>query len=294
MGNPKGPRFIQYFQPVIQALRDLGASAKPREVYDWILEHEDVPTSEVEQTTKGGQPKFENKVGWAKFYLSKAGFIDSEQRGVWLLTESGRTASFTHEQAYELFRSIHDTFSTRSSDQPSDAQGGTEDTEDDAAPTELEFINQNEIQEQLVLELRGLTPTGFEELCARLLRHLGFESVKVRGGSGDEGIDGEGYLLINEFVRSKVMFQCKRYEGSVGPEKIRDFRGSIQGRAERGILLTTGTFTKLASKEAARENAVAIELVDIDRLIELIIREKLGVRETKALQIDAGFFKPYQ
>jgi len=142
--------------------------------------------------------------------------------------------------------------------------------------------------------LRGLTPKGFEELSARLLRHIGFENLKVTGQTGDNGIDGEGFLLINRFVRIKVMFQCKRYAGRVEVKEIRDFRGAIQGRAERGIFLTTGTFTKVAREEASRENATAIELVDIDRLLELLIEEGLGVRETRALTIDHGFFAPYQ
>lgn len=90
------------------------------------------------------------------------------------------------------------------------------------------------------------------------------------------------------------MFQCKRYTGTVQVKEIRDFRGAIQGRSERGIFLTTGTFTKSAREEAARENATAIELVDIDRLLELLIEEGLGIRETKALTIDREFFTPYQ
>ena len=157
----------------------------------------------------------------------------------------------------------------------------------------MEYLNQDEIQERLVKLLRRTSPKGFEELSARLLRHIGFENVKVTGEQGDQGVDGEGYLLINRFVRTKVMFQCKRYEGSVGPDKIRDFRGAIQGRAERGIFLTTGTFTKGAKEEAARENTTAIEHVDIDRLLELLIEENLGVKETKALKIELDFFSAY-
>jgi HJR/Mrr/RecB family endonuclease len=168
------------------------------------------------------------------------------------------------------------------------------------APPQRVVVHKNtefkreEIQEQLVTLLRSLTDTGFEELCARLLRHIGFENVKVTGRAGDQGVDGEGYLLINRFVRTKVMFQCKRYEGTVGPDKSRDFRGAIQGRAERGIFLTTGAFTRGTVDEAARENTTVIELVDIDRLLELMIEEGLGVKETRALKIEADFFKPYQ
>ncbi len=291
---PKGPKFVQYFQPVIDGLHALGSSAKPKEVYAWIAEHHDIPKVEIEGTTKGGQSKFENKVGWARFYLAKAGMIDTEQRGVWVLTEKGRSTNLSHVEAYDLFKSIHDGFPRAEKSENIEQPVSSSDDEDASAPDENTYLNQDEVQERLVGILKSLTPKGFEELCARLLRHIGFENVKVTGESGDQGIDGEGYLLINRFVRTKVMFQCKRYDKTVGPEKIREFRGAIQGKAERGILLTTGTFTKGARETAAQDNATAIELVDIDRLLELMIEEGLGVRETKALTIEPDFFSAYQ
>lgn len=293
MATLKGPKFVQYFQPVLEGLKDLGSSAKPKEVYSWIAEHHDIPQAEIEGTTKGGQSKFENKVGWARFYLAKAGLIDTEQRGVWVLTERGRATSLTHDEAFRLFKRIHKGFqNAEKSEGKSEAKSPIE-NEDASAPDEKEYLNQDEIQERLVQLLKSTSDKGFEELCARLLRHIGFENVKVTGQAGDQGIDGEGYLLINRFVRTKVMFQCKRYEGTVGPDKIREFRGAIQGRAERGIFLTTGTFTKGAREAAAQDNATAIELVDIDRLLELLIEERLGVRETKALTIEPDFFVAY-
>jgi restriction system protein len=300
MASLKGPRFIQYFQPVLNALKDLGSSARPKEVYGWIAERLEIPQSDIEGINKGGQSKFENQVHWARFYLAKAGYIDTEQRGVWVLTEAGREAVLSHEQAHALFRQIHDSFKIQNSSGKSElsaesslSSADDDESEDTTAPDDKIYLNQDEIQQELVRTLRSLSDKGFEELCARLLRHIGFENVNVTGRAGDEGIDGEGFLLINRFVRTKVMFQCKRYEGTVGPDKIRDFRGAIQGRAERGILLTTGTFTRGAVEAAARENATPIELVDIDELIKLLVEESLGVREAKALQIERAFFKPY-
>jgi len=292
VANLKGPKFVQYFQPVIDGLRDLGSSAKPKEVYTWIAEHHDIPQEEIEGTTKGGQSKFENKVGWARFYLAKAGLIDTEQRGVWVLTEQGRKANLSHEEAYQLFKTIHGGFPRPDKTIEEEQPCSPVEDEDASAPDEKTYLNQDEIQERLVELLRSMTDKGFEELCARLLRHIGFENVKVTGQRGDQGIDGEGYLLINRFVRTKVMFQCKRYEGSVGPDKVREFVGAISKKAERGIFLTTGTFTKGAREIAVQDNT--IELVDIDRLLELMIEEGLGVRETKALTIVEDFFEPYQ
>lgn len=294
MTKLRGPKFIQYFQPVIEGLRDLGSSARPREVYAWIAEHHSVPKDELEGINKGGQSKFENKVAWARFYLAKAGLIDTEQRGVWVLTEKGRKTNLSHEEAFALFKTIHGGFQIDGAAAGELSSEKAVDEADASVPDEKIYLNQDAIQQELVRLLRGITPKGFEELCARLLRHIGFENLKVTGQTGDNGIDGEGFLLVNRFVRIKVMFQCKRYAGTVEVKEIRDFRGAIQGRAERGIFLTTGTFTKAARQEAARENATAIELVDIDRLLELLIEEGLGVRETKALTIDHAFFAPYQ
>lgn len=295
MSKSKGPQFIQYFQPIIDGLRDLGYSAKPKEIYAWISERQTIPKNEIEGTTKGGQSKFENKVGWARFYLVKAGVIDTEQRGIWVLTEKGRNINLSHDEAYNLFKAVQDKFQRRDSSHtdPESEKNSDEVDVDASVPDEKTYLNQDSIQEELVDILRSISDKGFEELCARLLRHIGFENLKVTGQTGDKGIDGEGYLLINRFVRMKVVFQCKRYTGTVQAKEIRDFRGAIEGRAEQGIFLTTGTFTKGAREEAARDNARTIELVDIDRLLELLIEENLGVRETKALTIDHDFFTPY-
>lgn len=310
--QPKGagPRFVIYMPAILEALRELGSSATTREVYDWIAERLDIPSDELEGTTKGGQSKFENKVGWARFYLAKAGLVDSEKLGVWVLTEAGREVRLDHSQALALFREIHERYRPargqarrrKSASRPASAAELVEeealdeaaaDEGEESAPDERLYLNEDEKRAELIEILQGLSDSGFEELCARLLRHIGFEHVRVTGRAGDRGVDGEGQLTINRFVRTKVMFQCKRYTGSVGPEKIRDFRGAIQGRAERGVFLTTATFTRGAREEAGRENATPIELVDIDRLLDLLIEEQLGVRETRALVVDSAFFEPY-
>jgi restriction system protein len=292
----RGPKFVTYFGPVLDALRDLGSSARPREVVDWIANHVEVPKSEIEGINKSGQSKFENMVAWARFYLTKAGLIDGQQRGVWVLTEAGRDAKLSHDQALHLFQEIHDRFQSEIESEEGERKDEPQDvvTDEVSAPGESEYVNENQIKQILRKILSDLSDKGFEELSALLLRKVGFENVTIKGMIGDKGVDGEGYLFINRFVRTKVMFQCKRYEGSVGPDKIRDFRGAIQGRVERGIFLTTGSFTRGATTEANRENATPIELVDIDRLLDLMVEQGLGVRESKALVIETEFFKAYQ
>ncbi len=298
--RPKGPRFVAFLGPVLDSLRELGASAKPQEVYDQVAKIVNVSDAELDAPNQNGRSKFENQVAWARFYLAKAGLIDTERRGIWVLTEKGRASSLTHDEAYELFKQVHQKFSVRDStsaqaDDPKTSGADTqEEAEEISAPDDDSYVNEDDVRNRLVNILRTISAKGFEEFCARILRHIGFENVTTTGGRGDRGVDGEGFLLLNRFVRTKILFQCKRYQDKVGPDKIRDFRGAIQGRADRGIFLTTGTFTRDAREEAARENATAIELVDIERLIDILIEEKLGVEEKRALHLSDKFFDVYR
>ena len=185
MTKLKGPKFIQYFQPVIDGLRDLGSSAKPSEVYTWIAEHYPIPKGEIESTTKGGQSKFQNKVGWARFYLAKGGLIATEQRRVWVLTEKGRKANFSHEEAYNFFKSIHDGFQLDGGQADETETGRTVDQADASAPDEKTYLNQDVIQEELVNILLGITYKGFAEFSARHLRPIRFANFTVTVPPGD-------------------------------------------------------------------------------------------------------------
>lgn len=295
MHKKNGPKFVRYIPLVTEALKELGSSARPSEVCDWISDNVNVPKKEIEETTKGGQTKFENMVAWARFYLAKAGYIDAAKRGVWVLTPKGKDTKISNDDAFDLFLDVQQRFQAKKKTATT-TQDTTDtfETNEEQVPDQSDFINQQAIQEDLVREIYSMTASGFEEFSAYLLRVLGFENVKVSGKSGDQGVDGEGELVLNRFVRTRVIFQCKRYKKAVTPEKIRDFRGAMHGRAERGIFITSGTYTKGAHQEAYRDNAIPIELIDIDKLIELLIEESIGVEERRALQINTDFFQTYQ
>ncbi len=153
---------------------------------------------------------------------------------------------------------------------------------------------ENDYRSRLLKILQTLPPSGFERLCQRLLREAGFEQVVVVGKSGDGGIDGHGVLSLNAFVSFRVLFQCKRYVGSVVPGQVRDFRGAMQGRADKGLILTTGSFTVEARREASRDGAPPIELVDGEKLIELFAKLDLGLRPVTTYDIDDSFFDEYR
>jgi restriction system protein len=126
------------------------------------------------------------------------------------------------------------------------------------------------------------------------LREHGFENVQVTGKSHDGGIDGYGTLEINPFVSFKVIFQCKRYQGSVSRAQVGDFRNAMIGRAEKGIILTTGTFTKEAEKEANRDGAPPIELVDGVKLVEMFEKVELGLKPKTIYEVDLNYFQKYR
>ena len=117
--------------------------------------------------------------------------------------------------------------------------------------------------------------------------------MTVTGRAGDGGIDGVGILQINPLVSFKVLFQCKRYSGPVTPSQLRDFRGAMMGRADKGIILTTGSFTGDAKREAVREGVPPIDLVDGEKLVKMMEDLELGLVPTRGYRVDKEFFDEF-
>lgn len=202
-----GPQFVEYFPSVLEALRMLGGSARPAEVRDKVSEIAQVPFDSQEALLKSGTPRFDNQIAWARFYLAKAGLIDSSERGVWTLTDKGRDAQIDHSQAVEIFRSVHANF-----DVAKKSGDGADGTSDEVLAPETAGSTAHDDHRARLLELlQALPAAGFERFCQRLLRESGFQDVTVTGKSGDGGIDGNGILQVNALVSFKVLFQCKRY-----------------------------------------------------------------------------------
>ncbi|MDP1948172.1 MAG: restriction endonuclease [Nitrospirota bacterium] len=281
----KGPQFTRHFIPLIASLREMGGSASSYEATDAVIERENIPEKELEKTNKNGQSNVRNAIAWARLYLVYSGHIDSSARGVWRLTEKGLQEDLSKLSPVELFKSVQRSRKTEKSSELASK-----------ATTEVEVeekILESE-ETQLLPVLKTLSPEGFERLCQRLLREHGFQNVKVTGRSGDGGIDGEGILEINALLSFKVIFQCKRYQGSVGSGMIRDFRGAMIGRADKGIFLTTGSFSMDAKKEAVRDGANPIELVDGEKLVRMFERLELGLKPRTIYEVDLEFFKEYK
>ena len=281
MNKKKGADFIRWFGPLLDALRDLGDSGKPREVSSKIAENLNLPDDVLDEILKSGQNRFHNQVAWARQYLVWEGHLDSSKYGTWKLTEKGKKTTITQEEARKIFLKWVDIHQK---------------TRKEKAGKEV-IAEQEEYEKESSLDLlevlQSLSPSGFERISRELLREHGFENVYVTGGSHDGGIDGYGTLEINPFVSFKVLFQCKRYKGSVSRAQVGDFRNAMIGRAEKGIIITTGTFTNEAIKEANREGAPQIELVDGVKLVEMFEKVELGVNPKKVYEVDLNYFKSF-
>lgn len=286
-----GPQFVKYFPEVISALKNLGNSGTPSEVREQIAAKCNLTDDDLNEQTKSGINKFENQVAWARFYLAKAGYIDSSKRGVWSLTEKGIHSSLSHKEAIKVFNQVHSAFQTGT------ASGNGQSIEEEvAAPAPSVASISGDYRDQILELVRKLPPNGFEKLCQRLLREAGFQQVEVTGRSGDGGIDGKGLLQINPLLSMQVIFQSKRYQAgtSVTVSQIRDLRGAMAGRTDKGIFITTSTFTADARKEALREGVAPIELVDGQKLVDMFVDLELGLVPRKTYDVDEKFFDEFR
>jgi restriction system protein len=278
--------FVRWFGPLIEALKQLGGSAKPREAADKIAENLKLSDEKLNEILNSGQSRYYNQVAWARQYLAWEGLLDTSQHGIWALSSKGENTILSDEQAREIFLKWVDIH-----------QKSRKSKTEKQIIEEIEHIEPEDIQtankSDLLEILQSLTPEGFEKICQRLLRESGFEKVVVTGQSHDGGIDGYGTLEMNPFVSFKVLFQCKRYRGTVSRAQVGDFRNAMIGRAEKGIIMTTGTFSSDAIKEANREGAPQVELVDGEKLVDMFKRVELGVKPIKVYEVDLPFFEPY-
>ena len=283
--------FVRWFGPLLQALRDLGGSASPREALDRIAQIEKVPESLRNEILKSGQERFYNQVHWARQYLVWEGLIESGRRGVWSLTLTGKNVVLSPDDARQVFlRQVQRNSKLRKP--AGDAQFQT--TKDDETPADTPQADQDSSLQGFLEVVKALTPSGFERLCMRLLREAGFERVQVTGRSNDGGIDGVGVLQLNDLMSFNVVFQCKKWENTVPPKEIRDLRGAMDGRSDKGIFLTTSTYTSNARAEAERAGAVPIELVDGEKLFEMFKRYELGLKPRTVYDIDVSFFEQFE
>lgn len=279
----KIPSFDDLMLPLLNALKNLGGSGSIEEIYTKVVEQEnfsDEVLSQFHDKDKSSQTEIGYRLAWARTYLKKYGFLENSSRGVWALTEKAKFDSYFNPNEVVSFVRALDRVEPQ-----------TKKNRDDGL---LNEINQETSWKETLSNVltQKIDPSAFERLIQRLLRESGFVQVEVTGRTGDGGIDGKGIARIHGFMSFHVLFQCKKYKGSVGASEIRDFRGAMVGRADKGLFITTGTFTPAALKEATRDGAPPIDLVDGDELADKLKEFELGLKRelVEKITVDENWF----
>ena len=290
------PRFDQLMFPVIEALKEAGGSGLRNEIIEAVAERLRLSDEQLEyryETT--GVPVVADRIGWALSWLKKLDAVENSRRGVWALTAGGRSVASEAEIRKRL-KVVRSEVAAQAARSRREAQQGGS-GEEDANPGDGLDAESGDWRGPLLRRLLEMPPDAFERLTQRLLREAGFRDVEVLGKTGDGGIDGVGVYRLS-LVSFPIYFQCKRYKGSVSAGTVRDFRGAMAGRGEKGLLVTTGTFTRSASEESSRDGAPPVELIDGDDLCDLLKEYELGVRirirQVEDVSVDPDFFKQFE
>lgn len=267
------PRYFELMQPVIQTLKELGGSGSIEEIDEQVVQLLGLPevvASQPHNPEKSSATELQYRLAWARTYLKKYGLIENSSRGVWAIVPDKRHIETIDAQ--EIVRVVREQ--SRANREARKRELAEDEIDVDDLPEEVQSW-----REQLHRVLtQKIDPAAFERLAMRLLRECGFIHVEVTGKSGDGGIDGRGIVRLSGILSFHVIFQCKRYQGAVTAGHIRDFRGAMVGRADKGLFITTGTFTRDAVKEATRDGAPPIDLIDGDLLADKLKELQLGVK----------------
>jgi restriction system protein len=269
--------------PLLRAVRALGGSGSVEEIYEKVIELEKLPEdvlSYLHDPEKSNQTEVHYRLAWARTYLKKYGLLENSARGIWALTAKAKETEQVDPQ--DVVRTVR----------AMDKKGAAEELRDTTAPPE--GAEEEEWKQRLhTILTQRLPPGAFERLVQHLLRESGFTQVEVTGRTGDGGIDGRGIARIHGFMSFHVLFQCKRYKGSVSAGEIRDFRGAMVGRADKGLFITTGAFSPAPVREASRDGAPPIDLVDGGELADKLRDLSLGIRKEvlEVVKVDESWFE---
>ena len=278
--RPQIPTTTELFNPTLAAIRALGGSATIAEIENRVAADLGLP-EDVTQVPhgRGSATELAYRLGWARTHLKNYGMLDNSARGVWSFTPKGENTSAV--DPIEVVRFAQD----RHRQQTDDSTPGP-----GPQPADFPDAEADSWREALLESLLNMPPAAFERLCSRLLRESGFEEVEVTGRPGDGGIDGRGLIRLSGLISFSVVFQCKRYSGSVGPGEVQAFQGAVQGQADRGMFLTTGTFTRSARQTATRPGAIPIDLIDGELLLDKLKELGLGVSTRTVVDVDTDWF----
>lgn len=258
------------FNPVIKALKLLGGSGSVSEIEEKVAQIMNLTEDQINEIHRESTTKLSYRLAWARNYLKRFDIVENSSRGIWALTEKGQKIEGVDQE--KVKRAV-----VKKDREARYLKANQSDMESPHIESTTVEIEEFDWQDKLVQIIRDIHPDQFERLCQRLLRELGFVNVDVTGRSNDGGIDGKGIYKIGGILSFHIVFQAKRYQGSVSSSTIRDFRGAMSGRADKGLILTTGSFTREAKKEAVRDGAIPIDLIDGNEFAERLKELNLGV-----------------
>ena len=274
------PTYDELFNPLLIALKSLGGSASVSEQEIEVARILKLSDKDIAELHRGNRTKLEYRLAWARNYLKRFGILENSRRGIWSLTAAGLiTDSVDKEEVKRLVKA--------------ETKIDAEESATGEATYTLDYAPKLRWEDELLDIVKRIQPDAFERLCQRLLREAGFIQVQITGRSGDGGIDGKGVVRIGGILSFHVVFQCKRYKGSVSPSVIRDFRGASVGRADKGLIITTGTFTRDARLEAQRDGATPIDLIDGEELVEKLKTLEIGVEVKERTIEEVRILKDY-
>lgn len=268
------PTHDKLFNPLLTAIRRLGGSASITEQERVVAEILRLSEKDINEVHRGNRTKLSYRLAWARNYLKRYGLLNNSKRGIWSLTPEGLKTEEVDKNEVKRFIVGLGRRKTK-----------------DTVETELE--EEQSWEDELLEIVKQISPEAFERLCQRVLRESGFVQVEVTGRSGDGGIDGKGVVRVGGLLSFHVLFQAKRYRGSVPSSVVRDFRGALVGRADKGLIVTTGTFTRDARAEAQRDGATPIDLIDGDELAQKLKELGIGIEVKEKVVEDILIDKKY-
>jgi restriction system protein len=278
--------------PTLKAIRELGGSARNSEIEVKVIEIEKYSDEVIASMHNERQSRIQYRLAWARTQLKTIGAVESRETTVWVLTDIGQ--SISESNMYEALKNLRKRDAESKSRAKADLVVGEEVV--GLSNNEVAAVGEPWIDEMLEV-IKKITPNGFERLCQRILREAGFENVELTKGSNDKGIDETGTMRMG-ILSWEVMFQCKRYEDKVSSPQMRDFKGAMAGRSEKGLFMTTGKFSKEAEIESKRDGTPPIDLYDGEDLCRLMKRLGLGVNVVKVvseeIEVQGDFFNNYK
>jgi len=293
----KGPKLKNLIKPTLDALKELDGSGQIDEINDRVINNLNL-TEEIIEYPHGinkSSTELEYQISWARTALKRLRLAINTKNKVWVLTYEGQTCVESNETLaikHNLY--LRELEERRKKIKEEELAEGDEETslDEDVSDEDLEENWRTSLKKILLT----LDPYDFEKLAQIVLRESGFMEVEITKKSGDGGFDGKGILRMNKLVSIPIIFECKRYKDAVGAERIRNFRGAMEGRANRGLFITTSTFTRGAKEEATREGATLIDLINAEGFIDLIKDLGLGVnvRKVEKVEINREWFTSFQ